>query len=112
MSDHNPPRGFSERPAAIRPKAAGADPRMREVQSSEAKTHLPQLLDEVERGATIVITRHGRPIARLVPEGERRRRDIAEAIETMKKLAKERAERFGTMTVDEILSLRHEGHKY
>ena len=33
---------------------------MREIQASEAKTHLPQLLDDVERGETIVITRHGR----------------------------------------------------
>ena len=33
---------------------------MREVQASEAKTHLPQLLDEVEHGETIVITRHGK----------------------------------------------------
>ena len=40
---------------------------MREVQASEAKTHLPQLLDDVERGETIVITRHGRAVARLVP---------------------------------------------
>jgi prevent-host-death family protein len=31
----------------------------REVRASETKTHLPQLLDEVERGETIVITRHG-----------------------------------------------------
>ena len=40
---------------------------MREVQASDAKTHLPQLLDDVERGETIVITRHGRAVARLVP---------------------------------------------
>lgn len=33
----------------------------------EAKTHLPRLLDEVEDGATITITKHGRPVARLVP---------------------------------------------
>jgi prevent-host-death family protein len=37
----------------------------REVQASEAKTHLPQLLDEVERGETIIITRHGQAIARI-----------------------------------------------
>ena len=35
----------------------------------EAKTHLPRLLDEVERGKAVVITRHGRPVARLVPVG-------------------------------------------
>ena len=40
---------------------------MREIQASEAKTHLASLLDEVERGETLVITRHGRAMARLVP---------------------------------------------
>ena len=33
----------------------------------EAKTHLPALLAKVERGETVTITRHGRPIAKLVP---------------------------------------------
>jgi prevent-host-death family protein len=39
------------------------------VGSYEAKTHLPQLLEWVEHGETITITitRHGRPVARLVP---------------------------------------------
>ena len=40
---------------------------MRSVGSYEAKTHLPRLLDEVEAGASVVITKHGRPVARLVP---------------------------------------------
>jgi len=33
----------------------------------DAKTHLSRLLDRVERGETITITRHGVPVARLVP---------------------------------------------
>ena len=37
------------------------------VGAYEAKTHLPALLAQVERGETVTITRHGRPIARLVP---------------------------------------------
>lgn len=81
---------------------------MREVQASEAKTHLPQLLDEVERGETVVITRHGRPIARLVPEAERRQAEIAEAVESIKR---ERVGR-GPITVEEILSSVREGRKY
>lgn len=36
------------------------------VGSYEAKTHLPRLLDEVESGETFIITKHGRPVARLV----------------------------------------------
>ncbi len=37
------------------------------VGAYEAKTHLPQLLEEVAAGLTITITKHGRPVARLVP---------------------------------------------
>jgi prevent-host-death family protein len=33
----------------------------------EAKTNLPRLLDEVQRGEPILITRHGRPVAELRP---------------------------------------------
>lgn len=81
---------------------------MREMQASEAKTHLPQLLDEVERGETIVITRHGRPIARLVPEADRRQAQIDEALEGIRAIRK----RTGRITLNELLSARHEGHKY
>ncbi|MEL4357202.1 MULTISPECIES: type II toxin-antitoxin system Phd/YefM family antitoxin [unclassified Luteococcus] len=38
-----------------------------EIGSYEAKTHLPRLLDEVEAGASYTITKHGRPVAKLVP---------------------------------------------
>lgn len=40
---------------------------MRRVGSYEAKTHLPRLLDEVARGETITITKHGVPVAILSP---------------------------------------------
>lgn len=40
---------------------------MTSVGAYEAKTHLPALLAKVERGETVTITRHGRPIAKLVP---------------------------------------------
>lgn len=81
---------------------------MREIQASEAKVHLPQLLDDVERGETLVITRHGRAIARLVPEGNQRRGEIDSAIESIKRLR----QRTGKITVNELLSARDEGRKY
>ncbi len=40
---------------------------MTTVGAYEAKTHLPALLAKVERGETVTITRHGRPVAKLVP---------------------------------------------
>jgi len=40
---------------------------MQEIGAFEAKNKLGTLLDRVERGEEIVITRHGKPVARLVP---------------------------------------------
>ncbi len=81
---------------------------MREIQASDAKARLPQILDDVERGETVRITRHGRPIARIVPEPDRRRAEVDKAIESIKALRG----RTGKITSHELLSARHEGHKY
>jgi len=40
---------------------------MQEVGAFEAKNRLAALLDRVQEGEEIVITRHGKPVARLVP---------------------------------------------
>jgi prevent-host-death family protein len=79
---------------------------MREIPASEAKTHLPRLLGDVERGETIIITRHGRPIARLVPEDHRRQEEIVKVLADLDDLRKT----MPALTLDEILSARHEGH--
>lgn len=44
---------------------------MRSVGAFEAKTHLAALLDAVAAGEQITITRHGRPVASLVPPADR-----------------------------------------
>lgn len=81
---------------------------MREIQASEAKAHLPQLLDDVERGETLIITRHGRPIARLVPERDRRQAERDAAIARIRERRRDKA----GISVEEILSARDEGRKY
>jgi prevent-host-death family protein len=80
---------------------------MREIQASEAKVHLPQLLDEVERGTTLIITRHGRRIARIVPEVDQRQKEIDKALASILALRK----RTRRITVGELLSARDEGRK-
>lgn len=40
---------------------------MSTVTLAQAKTHLSHLLDQVEAGEEIVITRHGQPVARISP---------------------------------------------
>jgi len=57
---------------------------MRTVGAYEAKTHLPRLLDEVARGETITITKHGVPVAVLAPVPEARRRNVHEVIAALR----------------------------
>ena len=80
---------------------------MREIQASEAKAHLSELLDDVERGETLIITRHGRPIARIVPGADRRQEEIDKAIANIKELRK----RTGKITFEELRSARDEGRR-
>jgi prevent-host-death family protein len=58
-----------------------------EVGAYEAKTHLPSLLERVARGEQFTITKHGRPIARLLPierTGPDRRRDAIERLKVFR----------------------------
>lgn len=41
---------------------------MRTIGSYELKTHLAQVLDDVEQGQSVIVTRHGKPIARIIPD--------------------------------------------
>jgi len=50
-----------------------------EIGAFEAKNTLGALLDRVESGEEIVITRHGRRVARLIPNEGRIDRDLARA---------------------------------
>ena len=45
---------------------------MPDIGIREAKAHLSELIERVERGETLTLTRHGRPVARIVPVAERR----------------------------------------
>lgn len=53
---------------------------MRQIGAYEAKTHLPRLLDEVAAGETITITKHGVPVALLVPPGAPDRKVVRDAV--------------------------------
>ena len=58
---------------------------MRQIGAFEAKNTLGSLLDAVQAGEEVVITRHGKPVARLVretgeAEARERRRQAIEAL--------------------------------
>lgn len=84
---------------------------MREVGAFEAKTHLSALLEAVEAGEEITITRRGKPVARLVPVdvGEPARR--AAALDRIARLRRELAAGGGGLTRASILEGRDEGRR-
>lgn len=61
---------------------------MKEIQALAAKARFDDLLNEVERGETFVITRQGKAVARLVPEEEARRADARRAMDEIKEMRK------------------------
>jgi len=66
---------------------------MKQVAVFEAKTRLSELLDEVEAGAEVLITRRGTAVARLVPAEPRsarpapsRKQRVAQALRSLAEL--------------------------
>ena len=63
---------------------------MKRLGAYEAKTHLSRLLDEVERGETFAITKHGRPVALLVPAAGGSDLSISKAIAGLRRFRRGR----------------------
>jgi prevent-host-death family protein len=85
------------------------------VGAFEAKNTLGTLLDRVERGEEIVITRHGKPVARLVPStGYPDQNQVQSAFDGLRERARQLArENPGRPAFDweEIKKLRDEGRR-
>lgn len=74
---------------------------MTKVGAFEAKTHLPKLLERVQQGERIVITKHGQPIAELIPFRERNTEDIRRAIDRLRAFQKHHD--LGGMTIKSLI---------
>ena len=81
---------------------------MRQFGAFEAKNRLGHLLDLVEQGEVVIITRHGKEVARLVPAQPMRNREQARAaIRRIRERAKQR--KLGPFDWSEWKSFRDEG---
>lgn len=80
---------------------------MRQVGIFEAKTHLSELLAEVEKGMTLTITRRGHAIAVLSPVTDKatQRQAAAAALAEIRRSQKQ------AVTADDILSWKEEGRR-
>ena len=74
---------------------------MTEVGAYEAKTHLSRLLERVASGERITITRHGVPVARLVPAEPGPARPLAETVAELKAFRMGR--RLGDLSLRELI---------
>jgi prevent-host-death family protein len=80
----------------------------------EAKTHLSELVARVEAGEQVIITRHNRPVAKLVamdevpPEMVQRR---LAALDELQAMGRKMETRGGPITREEVLQWVQEGRK-
>jgi antitoxin (DNA-binding transcriptional repressor) of toxin-antitoxin stability system len=83
------------------------------IGAHDAKTRLSELLDRVEAGEEIVITRHGRPVAKLTRTGPGH--DVAAAMAAVTAMDELReqiaAEAGGPFTIEEIIAWKNEGRR-
>ena len=76
---------------------------MRSVGAFEAKTHLAALLDAVSAGERITMTRHGRPVARLVPPVCEVQASVAETIAGLRRFSQ--GQTLGGLSIAELRDL-------
>jgi prevent-host-death family protein len=74
---------------------------MKTVGAYEAKTHLSELLEQVSGGESIVITRHGVPVARLIPALDPPDMTVDEAIDGIRRFRETHS--LGGLSVREMI---------
>ncbi|WP_263353866.1 type II toxin-antitoxin system Phd/YefM family antitoxin [Acidicapsa acidisoli] len=92
---------------------------MQTIQASEVEAHFPHILDGIERGETVVITREGKAIAHIssgagpkaAPDAGPQRKIDPERIQRAKAEIMEIRKRTKPVSLEEILSARDEGRR-
>ena len=86
---------------------------MSTITAFEAKTRFGDLLDRVSKGEEVVITRHDKPVARLIPEAGKSLEQVQQAVRGLRQLREEIARRpgFRKLSDKEILSAIRAGRR-
>ena len=97
----------------MKPTLIAAEP----VSAYDAKTHLPKLLERAEQGERFVITRHGKPVAQLIPFEQGNEAAVQQAIDKVDairtRLAQQGVTLSSVLARDETArDLAHAGHRY
>ena len=54
----------------------------------EAKTHFSQIIEKAEHGADFIITKRGKPVAKIIPFNKEKEMTFKEAVEKLKEFRK------------------------
>ncbi|MEJ2376879.1 MAG: type II toxin-antitoxin system prevent-host-death family antitoxin [Pseudolabrys sp.] len=85
---------------------------MKHVGIFDAKTNLSALIEEVEKGGSVVITRHGKPVAKLVRAGPELTPDQIETRRHAFRVIRKRANELRVnLTPEEIKESINEGRR-
>lgn len=85
---------------------------MGQVTAFEAKTRFGELLERVAKGEEVVITRHDKPVARLIPEGAQRRDEVRRSVQGLRDLQHRiRLRSKARLSADEVRSAIEEGRR-
>lgn len=87
---------------------------MATITAFEAKTRFGELLERVGRGEEIIITRHEKPVARIVPEGLRSLAQVRQAVAALNQLRLQiggRAKRSTKLSDAEVRAAIEEGRR-
>jgi prevent-host-death family protein len=82
---------------------------METIAAFDAKTRLSELLDRAAKGESFQITKHGRPVGKIVPPDDvRDPKVVAEAVARLKAF---RGALKG-MSQEDLATLKHDGHRF
>ena len=73
---------------------------MRIISLASAKAHLSAVLDDVEAGQQVVVTRRGRPVARIVAEHTQRKRAATAWVATLSDFVEAQPKAGGSSVAD------------
>jgi prevent-host-death family protein len=74
-----------------------------EIGIFEAKTNLSQIIEKVENGTDFIITKRGKPVAKIIPIGQENKMTRKEAVEKMIELRKNYQAEPGSFDINEVI---------
>ena len=74
-----------------------------QIGAFEAKTHFSQILEKTEQGEDFIVTRRGKPVAKIIPFRQEPEMTFKEAVEGLKEMRKLYRGKSGDFNVREAI---------